>query len=613
MKRPLIGVGMVATLVLTSFAALSRTIPATGGVGGMVASTNSVRVSDFGYDEEDSTRFLQAAIDSGAKKVVVDARHWVTQPLRGRSNQEIFFEDGAVVEAKKDAYLGKNDCVFVFPGCSNVVIGGKGTIRMCRDDYFKPPYPTSDGRHGICFRGASHARAWGLRIVEAGGDGVYVGAVNTPGDMRQFGLPRRIPYCVDIRLEDLYVDSSVRQGISVTGVDGLVAERCTFKNTHGRPPQAGIDLEPNLKSNLMRGIVMRDCVFENNEGFGIELALGQNEPGVTAPFDMTFERCRTVGNRTGVTVHNTRHDHSEIGGRLVFRDCSFEHPRSTALAINATPKCPFTCELANCRIVERNAAGAEVVTAIDERWIAENLPFLAAADIVPRNKPRPDFSKAKIVDVAPGRMAKLSPIRFRNHSRFVFHADRARTVNFKWRQNPVGRWDRVRQGNVEFSDVSGRIVATAPLPKEEPESMTFAAPSAGFYFLDTNNVKLQLTLLECDAPIAVDLTDDWRNVMATAGDLYFFVPENAPKFGFFVSGDGGEAIGVEIFSPSGRSVYRRPSVVSWQGHVEPAGSEAGLWKAVFRKPEKGRFEDWAFDITGVVGHVFLSPEKYWHF
>ena len=54
-------------------------------------SGRTVRVSEFGFDENDSTRFLQAAIDSGAEKVVIDARHWITEPLRGRSNQELFF------------------------------------------------------------------------------------------------------------------------------------------------------------------------------------------------------------------------------------------------------------------------------------------------------------------------------------------------------------------------------------------------------------------------------------------------------------------------------------------------------------------------------------------
>ena len=573
-------------------------------------SQDVVRVSDFGYDAEDSTRFLQSAIDSGAKKVVIDSRRWVTLPLRGRSNQEIFFEDGAVVEAKKGAYLDKDDCVFVFPGCSNVVIGGKGTIRMHHDDYLKPPYAKAEWRHAINFCGTAHARAWGLRILESGGDGIYVGGLGKI-NARRYGLAEPIANSADIRLHDLYIDTNVRQGMSVTGVDGLIAERCTFKNTWGLPPQAGVDFEPNQPQNLMRGIVMRDCLFENNKGFGIELALGHNEPGKSAKFDMRFYRCRTVGNMTGVTVHNTRPDHTEIEGSLVFRDCSFEHPRGTALAINATPKCPFSCEMTRCRIVESRADGSDAVREIDGAWMAENVPFAASGALVPKHKPRPDFALAKVVDAAPGRMAKLSQIRFRNHSRFVFYADRARNVRFKWKQSPFGRYGKQIAGNAEFCDQVGRILSAVPLPGKDPEELSFAAPAAGFYFLDANHKRLQLTLLECDAPVAVDLSDDWCNAIASTGDLYFSVPEKAPKFGFFVSGDGGEAIGVEVFSPSGRSVYRRPSVFSWQGHVEPEGAEAGLWKAVFSRAEKGAFEDWALDLTGLAGHVFLSPEKYW--
>jgi len=577
---------------------------------GLTALADEVRVSDFGYDAEDSTRFLQSAIDSGAKKVVVDARRWVTLPLRGRSNQEIFFEDGAVVEAKKGAYLDGNDCVFVFAGCTNVAIGGNATILMHHDDYLKPPYVKAEWRHAINIAGTFHARVWGLRLIGAGGDGVYVGGLGSKS-ARRLGLARTIQNSGDIRIEDVLVDTATRQGISVTGVDGLVVERCTFRNTKGLPPQSGVDFEPNNPVDLMRGIVMRDCVFENNDGQGIELALNHNEPGKSAPFDMTFERCRTIGNGTGVTVHNTRPDHSEIGGRLVFRDCSFEHPRGTALAIKASPKCPFTCELSRCRIVERNAVGEDVVTVVDDAWIAENMPFLSSDPRIPRASPAPDFSCAKVVDAAPGKMVKLTPMRFRNHSRFVFYADRARRVNFTWQQRPFGRYAKQVNGSAEFTDADGNVVASAPLPGKDAEPLVFDAPRAGFYFLDANHSRLQLTLLESDAPIAADVSKDWANVIASTGELYFFVPEKSPSFGFFAAGDGGEAIGMEIVSPSGRSVCRRPSVFSWQGHVEPAGAEPGLWKAVFRRAEKGSFEDWLFYVTGIVGHVFLSSEKYW--
>ena len=57
----------------------------------------------WGFDPEDATEALQAAIDSGAKKVVVPNMHtdWIIQPIRLAGNQELIFERGTVVSAKR--------------------------------------------------------------------------------------------------------------------------------------------------------------------------------------------------------------------------------------------------------------------------------------------------------------------------------------------------------------------------------------------------------------------------------------------------------------------------------------------------------------------------------
>ena len=59
-----------------------------------------VRVSDFGFDKDDSTRFVKSAFESGAGRIVFDKRPegpWHVTPLRMRSRRdiEIVFEDGA--------------------------------------------------------------------------------------------------------------------------------------------------------------------------------------------------------------------------------------------------------------------------------------------------------------------------------------------------------------------------------------------------------------------------------------------------------------------------------------------------------------------------------------
>ena len=62
------------------------------------AAGRTVKVSDFGYDPEDSTRFLRQALESGAEKIILDrqAGPWVTLPLKMRSNTELVFEPGVV-------------------------------------------------------------------------------------------------------------------------------------------------------------------------------------------------------------------------------------------------------------------------------------------------------------------------------------------------------------------------------------------------------------------------------------------------------------------------------------------------------------------------------------
>ena len=70
-----------------------------------------VKISSFGYDSEDSTRFIQAAFDSGKRKLILDkqAGPWYTLPLKMRSNTELIIEPGVELVAKRGAYKDLRD------------------------------------------------------------------------------------------------------------------------------------------------------------------------------------------------------------------------------------------------------------------------------------------------------------------------------------------------------------------------------------------------------------------------------------------------------------------------------------------------------------------------
>ena len=87
----------------------------------------------WGFDPEDATEGLQAASDSGAKRVVVPNMHadWIIQPIQLTGNQELIFERGTVVTAKRGEYRGRGDSMFTAQNVENLTIRGYGaTFRM---------------------------------------------------------------------------------------------------------------------------------------------------------------------------------------------------------------------------------------------------------------------------------------------------------------------------------------------------------------------------------------------------------------------------------------------------------------------------------------------------
>ena len=67
----------------------------------------------WGFDPNDSTEFLQKAIHSNVRKLIVDrqASAWLTRPLAGVSDQEIVLEAETELMATKGAFRGKGQCL----------------------------------------------------------------------------------------------------------------------------------------------------------------------------------------------------------------------------------------------------------------------------------------------------------------------------------------------------------------------------------------------------------------------------------------------------------------------------------------------------------------------
>jgi arylsulfatase A len=220
----------------------------------------------WGFDEEDATRALQGAISSGAKKVVVPflGKDWIVEPITLAGDQEILFEPGVVVSAKKGSFRGKNDCLFRADRKRNVALVGYGAaLRMRKEDYTGPGYEKAEWRHVLEFTSCEGVRVLGLTLARSGGDGIYVG---------QNDAAR--PYSKDVLIRDVTCTGNHRQGISVITAEDLTIEHCILEGTSGTPPAAGIDFEPNLPGERLIDCRVRDCTFRANAGAGVQIYLG---------------------------------------------------------------------------------------------------------------------------------------------------------------------------------------------------------------------------------------------------------------------------------------------------------------------------------------------------
>jgi len=308
----------------------------------------------WGFDEDDSTDAIQTAINSGAKTVIIPdvGRDWVVRPIKLAGEMELVLQPGVVVSAKRGEFREGGDCVFTARDISNLTIRGSGAkVKMQKEDYIVGPvlkeigmegwfgpYAKAEWRSCLNIRGCTNIRVFGLTLADSGGDGIYI----DDGD--------NLRRSREIELHEVVCDNNYRQGLSIISVDGLTAENCTFKNTWGTPPCAGVDIETDNADQLARNIVFRNCRFEDNYGAGILIYLAPLERK-SEPVSIRFDDCHVTSHR-GPGIRVTKIHDDGPGGTIEFRNCIVENTEGYGLCVqdksaDSARVSFFKCELRN--------------------------------------------------------------------------------------------------------------------------------------------------------------------------------------------------------------------------------------------------------------------------
>ncbi|MBR1588085.1 MAG: right-handed parallel beta-helix repeat-containing protein [Kiritimatiellae bacterium] len=633
------------------------------GTPAVQASGDAVVASSFGFDPADSTEILQKALDSGARKIVIDRRPspWIVRPLFARSNCDIVFERGAEVVAKKGEFLGKGDSLITLKRSENVRLSGYGaTLRMHRADYAAPPYAKAEWRMSLNLLSCSNVVVEGLALLESGGDGVYVGVAGKGSGP-----------CQDIVLRDLVCDRHYRQGISVISARNLLIERCVLRDTGGTPPAAGIDFEPNHPWEELAGIVMRDCTISNNRGVGLDFYLGQLD-GTSKPISIKIANCRSSGNAQGFSFSNGRKE-TFVKGLVSCDGCTFENERGFAVRIRRKPADAASVVFDGCRFLDcqTNAPSASAVTdmhlggtapgagptdgvtfrdctirqpiardwlprkldalaaevpsdisgnltivtpsganalALDDAWRASHFtkPVLAGAPA----RREFDPAAARPFDACPGELARLKPFRFRNGVTYRFFMSAPGEARFAGRFTKVGK-PAFTPKPLIIKNAAGKTCSKVSLKDTSETPFSFRAEAAGFYTMTADVGSHAFGLSATSVPIAVVPSGLARTVFATQGTLYFRAAPGTP-FVVAVSGsDLTERVHAQVADPAGNVLWDQDEIGEWSAYRSEAHPANGLWRITFKRAKGHPFEDFSVLQQGAAPDFFLTPEKCW--
>jgi hypothetical protein len=603
----------------------------------------------WGFDPEDATEALQAAIDSGAPKVVVEnmGRPWiVSRTINLRSNQEIVFEKGVIVEAKKGAFLGKGDCLFLAALQRNITIIGYGAVlRMRKLDYTQPPYEKAEWRHALSIRSCENVRVFGLTLASSGGDGIYLGVAKR-------GVPNS-----NIHIKDVVCVDNYRQGISVISAENVLMENVVMRDTSGTPPMAGIDFEPNDPTEVLSNIVMRNCVVQNNSGDGFAFYL-HNLNSASRPISIRLEGCRSIGNRRSVSISVGNSKEKTVSGVIEFVDCKFEGSEGAGIYIAQKP--PFGCKVrfVKCEIsdaalkqvtqspimfasargnfepiggvefidcvvrdkVERlpmaffNPAGVELTDVIGTLTLIRDgqvTKFELTRELINEWFPQQAFKVFPKFEVKGAKFVPLFPdakfpqgvsstARLRGVAEFLVWANAGEKVAFTLKVLPVGKVE-VRPAKVAITTPSGKVIGMKDAVAERDNDYEFVADETGAFRITCDAGNATVTLSKCTHRFCLFAGEGTFHFLGTVGEFFFLVPKGVREFGVKVmGGDGTELVKVTVRDGVGQIVAERDNIALWQFAITRENEESDeIFSIKFERPSIGILEDFFVQLQGI--------------
>ncbi len=582
----------------------------------------------WGFDPEDSTDYLQSAIDSGARKLIVEntGMDWIVRPIKVASNIEIIFQDGVVVRAREGAFRGRTDQLFDIRDRNNVSLRGEGNVlfEMRKTDYLdRERYERSTHRHTINIWASQDVLIQNLTVRSSGGDGVYVGCSPRSQSAKNIIIDRVIS-------EDHY-----RQAISVTGATNLSLKNSVFNDTDGTAPECGIDIEPNYSECSIVNFSAENCEFSGNAFSGIILALGRI--GETSePVSISFRNCRIRNNSSGIRVQNTGSGTPAKPGRIEFINCEISGTSAESIGVRqhivANMELVFkdividnrgtnleAVRISSGRPEDIHGLRIEGLTVIDDEdrppllfisRFGNGLVNAVVRDVktvrsdgteivfdtekfLAESKPDPAAKAFMVRAVEPENLKPLSEagraaggnIGYREKTDYLQYAAAGQEIDISFRNRPVHRFSGAAYRDplkVEVYNPAGMLIDEFGIPFDREITYALRAGEPGVYRFAID-ARMQRVSFETDASGQGIAAAETLYILGGTGSLYFHVPAGVEDIRIEAGGSPRESSTVYLLDPDGNEV---DSGVRMEGtkilrHSRRDASEDEVWSIRF--------------------------------
>ena len=615
----------------------------------------------WGYDAEDATAALQAAINSGAKKVIIDKMvgPWIVNQMQLASNQELFFEPGVVVQAKKGEFRRKSAALFNAWEKKNVkLIGPDATLQMHRDDYDSPDYEKAEWRHILNLHGCENVTIQGLTLTESGGDGIYLGAGNNHKP------------CRNVTIRDVVCDRNYRQGISVISAENLLIENCVLKNTAGIDPGAGIDFEPNMAEERLINCVMRNCQIENNKSAGILLYLRPLD-GTSEPVSIRIEDCVTRGtNPFSAYLVTSCGPTGPVQGSVDFVNCHFEDQEKAAINVLSKPPRGLRLRFIDCTLADSakkpvqpapiqfgtqrgdlEATGGVEFVNLTVREPVER-PLMAYNDTVgiklgnmitgmitvqrhghkTTHQLTPELIQQWIpldptleipivplnvkglhleptVIKPPSTQGKLPPHRIREKALYLVHATEGEEVRLRLKYQRVAQYPD-KPMTVRILSSAGEELKSINVELEKEEEVSFKADETGTFQIQCEPGPNTVQLIESSHPTWLASDQDHFHFFGNTSDFHFFVPGKTSEFGlrFQVTG-AEERLSATIYDATGKIRWHKTNIKPFESFYmqrQPT-NQSEVWRVQITPPNVGVLDNYYIILRGIPAILDFNP------